>query len=111
MFQRMFFILLIVISNLTYGCKNKVIQFVECNSFGDYWRNRTHSFGNFYVRISCRDENQIEECNPVADFYENGAHYIRRDLVTDDGNIDYKKLLEETKPENSNCYPANHEVK
>ena len=55
--------------------------------------------------------NQIEECNPVADFYENGAHYIRRDLVTDDGNIDYKKLLEETKPENSNCYPANHEVK
>lgn len=53
----------------------------------------------------------IEDCNPIADYYERGAHYIRRDLVRDDGTLDYKKLLEDSKPQNSECYPANHEVK
>ncbi|MDF3821578.1 hypothetical protein P3G55_16860 [Leptospira sp. 96542] len=53
----------------------------------------------------------IQDCNPVADYYENGTHYIRRDLVQDDNTLDYKKLLEETKPQASECYPSNHEVK
>ncbi|GBF51321.1 hypothetical protein LPTSP4_28530 [Leptospira ryugenii] len=74
-------------------------------------KNREITYGKFFIRVSCREKNDIDECNPIADYYENGSHYIRRDLVTDDGNLDYKKLLEETQPENSNCYPANHEIK
>jgi hypothetical protein len=95
------------------GCKKKVIQITECESFGDYLANRNHSFGYFYIKINCRPnpDKEIDKCNPIADYYEKGAHYIRRDLLTDDGTIDYKKLLEDTKPENSECYPANHEVK
>lgn len=53
----------------------------------------------------------IQDCNPVADYYEQGNHYIRRDLVKDDNTLDYKKLLEETKPQTSECYPTNKEIK
>ncbi|TGN20334.1 hypothetical protein [Leptospira idonii] len=53
----------------------------------------------------------IQDCNPIADYYDKGTHYIRRDLVQDDGTLDYKKLLEDTKPQASECYPSNHEVK
>lgn len=64
--------------------------------------------------FNCKESkysDDIEDCNAIGDYYDNGTHYIRRDLVTDDGTIDYKKLLEDTKPTNSECYPANHEVK
>ncbi|XDD54245.1 hypothetical protein AB3N62_00075 [Leptospira sp. WS4.C2] len=53
----------------------------------------------------------IQDCNPVADYYDKGTHYIRRDLVRDDNTLDYKKLMEDTKPQASDCYPSNHEVK
>ncbi|WP_167481745.1 hypothetical protein [Leptospira bouyouniensis] len=53
----------------------------------------------------------IQDCNPIADYYEKGTHYIRRDLVKDDNTLDYKKLMEDTKPQASECYPSNHEVK
>ncbi len=83
----------------------------DCKSLTDNFFGRTYSYGVFYLKISCREKNEIEDCNPVADYYDGSAHYIRRDLVTDDGNIDYKKLLEDTDPTNSICNPANHEVK
>jgi hypothetical protein len=111
MIQRVPLLLILVMCNLLFSCKNKVIQLSECESITDNFWGRSYSFGVFYIKISCRDNDAIDECNPIADYYDKGSHYIRRDLVTDDGNLDYKKLLEDTKPENSECYPANHEVK
>jgi len=97
--------------NFTLSCKNKLIQFSECSSFTDNFWHRSYKFGLVYVRVSCREKDPIDPCNPIADYYDGSTHYIRRDLVTDDGNLVYKKLLEDTKPENSECYPANHEIK
>ncbi|MCC6274975.1 MAG: hypothetical protein IT569_03895 [Leptospiraceae bacterium] len=48
----------------------------------------------------------IDECDSISNLYEDGNHYIRRDLVTDEGVIDYQKLLEAYKQKNSRCYPA-----
>lgn len=47
----------------------------------------------------------IDECDPVSNLYESGDHYIKRDLITEDGVIDYQKLLESYKQKNSRCYP------
>ena len=48
----------------------------------------------------------IDECDSISNLYEDGNHYIKRDLVTDEGVIDYHKLLEEYKQKNSRCYPV-----
>lgn len=66
-----------------------------------------------FIFLHCKRglSEDIQDCNPIADYYEKGTHYIRRDLVTDDNTLDYKKLFEDTKPQASECYPANHEVK
>ncbi|WP_246047029.1 hypothetical protein [Leptospira ognonensis] len=111
MFLRVPLIILLVMCNLTLGCKNNTIQFIDCESFTHNFWNRTYSFESMSVKISCREKDPMDPCNPIADYYDGKTHYIRRDLVTDDGNLDYKKLLEDAKPENSECYPANHEVK
>jgi hypothetical protein len=70
-------------------------------------------FASCILNLNCKrgHSEDIQDCNPIADYYEKGTHYIRRDLVTDDNTLDYKKLFEETKPQSSECYPANHEVK
>jgi hypothetical protein len=49
---------------------------------------------------------EIQDCDVFYNYYKDGSHYIRRDLVTDDGVLDYDKLLEESKVKNSNCYPV-----
>lgn len=66
-----------------------------------------------FLTVDCKNRQvqDIEDCNPIADYYEKGIHYIRRDLVTDDNTIDYKKLFEGTRREASECFPSNHEVK
>lgn len=52
-------------------------------------------------------ENQdIQDCDKIFNYYEDGTHYIRRDLVKDDGVLDYDKLLEDSKIKRSDCYPA-----
>ncbi|TGL24110.1 hypothetical protein EHQ46_03020 [Leptospira yanagawae] len=67
----------------------------------------------FVLSIDCKRgySEDIQDCNPIADYYEKGTHYIRRDLVKDDNTLDYKKLMEDTRPQASECYPSNHEVK
>lgn len=66
-----------------------------------------------FFSLDCKNRQvqDIEDCNPIADYYEKGVHYIRRDLVTDDNTIDYKKLFDGTRREASECFPTNHEVK
>lgn len=70
-------------------------------------------FWALIVVVGCKRgySEDIQDCNPIADYYEKGTHYIRRDLVKDDNTLDYKKLMEDTKPQASECYPSNHEVK
>lgn len=59
--------------------------------------------------IDCKKKTpdvDIQDCDAIYNYYKDGTHYIRRDLVTEDGVLDYDKLLEDGKIKNSNCYPA-----
>ncbi|MBE7412988.1 MAG: hypothetical protein L6Q54_03840 [Leptospiraceae bacterium] len=58
----------------------------------------------FYCNKKYLNE-ELDECDPVSNLYEDGTHYIRRELVTDEGVLDYHKLLESSKQKNSRCYP------
>lgn len=67
-------------------------------------------FSSIYCKKKTPDVD-IQDCDVFYDYYKDGSHYIRRDLVTDDGVFDYDKLLEEGKLKNSNCYPIQeHEM-
>ena len=35
----------------------------------------------------------IQECDPIGNYYEDGNHYISRDIVTDDGVINYEEMF------------------
>lgn len=50
----------------------------------------------------------INDCDTIGNYYENGEHYIRRDLVTDDGVIDYNKMLDSYKGRKTVCNPLNN---
>ncbi|MCC5815065.1 MAG: hypothetical protein JJT78_09935 [Leptospira sp.] len=51
-------------------------------------------------------DEDMQDCDKIYNYYEGGSHYIRRDLVKDDGVIDYEKLLDESQIKRSDCYPA-----
>ncbi len=48
----------------------------------------------------------IPECDSFGNYYENGDHYISREFLTESGSLDYKKLFDKSKQQNSNCYPT-----
>ncbi len=50
---------------------------------------------------------EINDCDTIGNYYEDGEHYIRRDLFNDDGVIDYNKMLESYKGRNTACNPLN----
>lgn len=59
---------------------------------------------------------EVKECDNIGNYYEQGNHYIRRDLIKKDefGMEDYrvldmKKLMDESKRQNSRCYPLKEE--
>ncbi|MBP9887343.1 MAG: hypothetical protein KBF93_13660 [Leptospiraceae bacterium] len=63
------------------------------------------------VQANCnRKKNNVEinDCDTIGNYYENGEHYIRRDLVTDDGVIDYNKMLDSYKGRKTVCNPLNN---
>ena len=49
----------------------------------------------------------INDCDTIGNYYEDGEHYIKRDLVTDDGVIDYNKMLDSYKGRKTVCNPLN----
>lgn len=51
-------------------------------------------------------DEDLQDCDKIYNYYEDGSHYIRRDLVKDDGVLDYEKLMEDRKIKRSDCYPA-----
>ncbi|WCL49535.1 hypothetical protein [Leptospira sp. GIMC2001] len=66
-------------------------------------------FISCFLLLDCKKKEQdqdIEDCDKISNYYKDGTHYIRRDLVTDDGVVNYNKLLDDSKIENSDCYPA-----
>ncbi|HNH07537.1 MAG TPA: hypothetical protein PK683_03475 [Leptospiraceae bacterium] len=48
----------------------------------------------------------IPECDSFGNYYENGEHYISREFLTESGSLDYKKLFDKSRQQNSNCYPT-----
>lgn len=47
----------------------------------------------------------IDPCDPISNYYDGDTHYIERDFVTDDKNIDQNRLLEAQRIQNSPCDP------
>lgn len=59
--------------------------------------------------MDCRKKHpdeDIQDCDKIYNYYNNGVHYIRRDLIRDDSTWDYEKLLNDSKIQRSDCYPA-----
>ena len=48
----------------------------------------------------------IQDCDNTANYYEDGEHFIRRDMVTDDGVIDRQKMFDELRTGNVDCHPV-----
>lgn len=66
----------------------------------------------FLFQLNCRKKYtnvEINDCDTIGNYYENGEHYIKRELVTDDGVIDYNKMLNNFKGHNTVCNPLNNE--
>ena len=47
----------------------------------------------------------IDPCDPISNYYDGDTHYIERDFVSDDRNIDQNRLLEAQRVQNSPCDP------
>ena len=50
-------------------------------------------------------ESKIDPCDPAANVYMDGEHYIDRDFLNNDGQIDQRVWFEKSRPENSVCDP------
>ncbi len=73
---------------------------------------------NNIFKKSIKIEQDIQDCDNVGDYYNDGSHYIRRDLVTEGiyaadkelateyNVIDYQKLFEAYDLKKSKCNPA-----
>ncbi len=60
------------------------------------------------MQINCNKKKtniDINDCDTIGNYYENGEHYIRRDLFNDDGVIDYNKMLDSYKGRHTACNP------
>ena len=58
------------------------------------------------------EKEQFDPCDPSYNYYdEDGQHYIRDELVRDDGTIDYERILKGLDPSHSRCDPLNREQK
>jgi hypothetical protein len=60
--------------------------------------------------IGCEEKHvieDVEECDTMESYYEGGEHYINRNLITEEGTLDYKKQFEKSEPKNSKCNPVN----
>ncbi|MDX1959368.1 MAG: hypothetical protein SFU98_12395 [Leptospiraceae bacterium] len=68
--------------------------------------------GNYVSYLKCGYDklfpkpSEINECDTMGNYYEDGEHYINREFVNDDGTLDYKKQFEKSKQQNHDCYPT-----
>jgi hypothetical protein len=85
--------ILILLSNLSFCADLKVEE--KLSSFKEFY--------HFFFPIQ-----EFHPCDPLYNYYENKKHYIDKDLLTDEGNIDYLKIIEsQTKLYKSPCDPLN----
>ena len=62
--------------------------------------------GTFWEKINPFYEvEEIQDCDPVKNYFYNGQHYIERDYVKEDGTLDYKKYYESRRIQASECDP------
>jgi hypothetical protein len=64
----------------------------------------------FISLVSCRKKKfteDINQCDSIGNYYEDGVHFINRDFINDEGSLDYKKLFEKSEEVNHDCYPIN----
>jgi hypothetical protein len=64
------------------------------------------------IQARCMNKNttlEINDCDTIGNYYEDGEHYIKRELVTDDGVIDYNKMLDNYKGRKAVCNPLNNQ--
>ena len=64
-----------------------------------------------FLLIGCEEKHvieDVEECDTMGSYYENGEHYIDRHFVTEEGVMDYKKQFEKSEFKNSKCNPVSN---
>lgn len=52
-----------------------------------------------------RSKPTVDPCDPATNLYDDGKHFLERDYLTEEGTIDYKKLLEMNEIQKSPCDP------
>lgn len=50
-----------------------------------------------------------DPCDPATGLYDHGTHYINRDMLNSEGQVDPARLFEAVDPENSPCNPVHQE--
>jgi hypothetical protein len=72
----------------------------------------------FLIIISCdmivnpyAPLDKIDPCDPAANTYSDGKHFIERDYLNEDSQIDYKKMMENLDKRSSPCDPLNPKKK
>jgi hypothetical protein len=68
----------------------------------------------FSVTIGCKRKvtvynEDINPCDSIGNYYEESEHFIKRDLVTDEGVINYEKLFDRYKGRHTECNPLNYD--
>lgn len=56
-------------------------------------------------------QTEIDPCDPAANFYDGRTHYIERDMIRDDGTLDYDRVIRASDPAESDCDPLRNESK
>lgn len=46
-----------------------------------------------------------EPCDPASSLYQGDNHYIDREMLDEEGQVDYRKLFQAVRPESSPCDP------
>ena len=57
------------------------------------------------IKPLMEETTEMNPCDPVANLYEGGHHYIERDYVKEDGTLDFNRWFKSRKVESSPCDP------
>jgi hypothetical protein len=65
---------------------------------------------SYIKQLFSGEKEQFDPCDPSYNYYDHrGQHYIKDELVRDDGTIDYERILKALDPAHSRCDPLNRE--
>ncbi|MCP5502702.1 MAG: hypothetical protein H7A25_22580 [Leptospiraceae bacterium] len=59
--------------------------------------------------LSCRKNKKfnqsVRDCDTISNYYEDSTHYINKEFLTEEGVLDYGKLMKQYDSRHSFCNP------